>query len=248
MTSWNEIKLPGEEERLWELFHENSKLSSFYAIPDTSDDMMERLESFHPSLPVQSAFGKVLESRQDQLHELHQRVFWSPIAVDSPPASISFETFSCILKACSAVMLDSVSSGVATSPLEIYCFLRDIDGIPDGLYHFDPHKQIVQLINSGISAEQCSEAIPGTEGSKVCFFITALFQRTAIFFGERGYRIALTMSGQVVQNIILSCAMESLQAKQIISFYDRKVERMLGLDGVNHSVLQVIAVKNFNPT
>jgi SagB-type dehydrogenase family enzyme len=242
MTSWNEIKLPGEEERLWELFHENSKLSPFSAISETREDMKEMIESFHVSLPVQSVFSKELESRQDQHHELYQRVFWSPLAVDSPPASISFETLSCILKACSAVMVHSVSSGIAISPLEIYCFQRGIDGMPDGLYHFDPHKQIVQLMETGISAGDFSEAIPRTDESQVYLFITALFQRTAIFFGERGYRIALTMSGQVVQNIILSCAMQSLQARPVISFYDRKVERMLGLDGVDHSVLQVIAI------
>lgn len=242
MTTWNEIRLPEEEERLWELFHENSKLSPYYPGTNGGHDSTVNMEKMHVSLPVLSTFSKSLEDADDHMHELSRRVFFSPSANPERRGTVSFTELSRILIAGSAVWQRDFDSGISLSPLELYVFISGIDGLPQGVYHFDPQKHVVQFMDADVSAEQLSEAFPVDGGFPIYLVITALFQRTASSYGERGYRVALAESGRLMQNIILSCAMQSLPARPIINFYDRRLERILRLDGVNHSVLQVIAI------
>jgi hypothetical protein len=58
MKTWNDIRLPRHEERIWELYHENSKTSRFARSGMDPDNVLNpTYDDLHRSLPMQSTWG-----------------------------------------------------------------------------------------------------------------------------------------------------------------------------------------------
>lgn len=73
-------------------------------------------------------------------------------------------------------------------------------------------------------------------------FITALFERTVFKYGDRGYRFVLMEVGHLAQNVHLVTQGVGLAGVSIGGFFDREMDRLLRLDGLNHSTLCLIAI------
>jgi len=72
--------------------------------------------------------------------------------------------------------------------------------------------------------------------------ITAVFQRTTFKYGERGYRFALIEAGHVAQNIDLVAGALHLPAANLGGFFDRELEALLDIDGVEQSLVYAVAL------
>ncbi len=72
--------------------------------------------------------------------------------------------------------------------------------------------------------------------------VTGVFWRSRFKYGLRGYRFTLLEAGHLGQNLLLAAAALDLAALPVGGFYDRRVERLLGVDGVNESALYLFAV------
>ena len=73
-------------------------------------------------------------------------------------------------------------------------------------------------------------------------FITSLTERTAFKYGEAGYRFALVEAGHMAQNLALAATGLGLGAVTVGGFFHRAVDAILGLDGLSHSTLYVVAL------
>ena len=80
------------------------------------------------------------------------------------------------------------------------------------------------------------------ESAAAVILITAVFQRTTFKYGERGYRFALIEAGHVAQNIDLIAGALRLPAANLGGFFDREVEALLDVDGVEQSLVYAVAV------
>jgi SagB-type dehydrogenase family enzyme len=69
-----------------------------------------------------------------------------------------------------------------------------------------------------------------------------MFWRSRFKYGLRGYRFTLLEAGHLVQNVLLSCTALGLAAVPIGGFYDRPVDELLGVDGVNESVVYAVSL------
>lgn len=72
--------------------------------------------------------------------------------------------------------------------------------------------------------------------------LTGVFPRSRARYGERGYRYVLQEAGAVVQRLRRVAATAGLVAEPLWEFDDRAVDATLGVDGVDESVLNVVAV------
>lgn len=141
--------------------------------------------------------------------------------------------------------LRAVPSGGALYPLELYVAALRVDGLERGLYHFDPLRAGLEVLEQDVTAERLGalSTYPEIVGScAVLVLIAAIFGRTRFKYGLRGYRFALLEAGHVAQNVVLTATALGLAAAPLGGFYDRPTDEFLGLDGVNESTLYTIAV------
>jgi SagB-type dehydrogenase family enzyme len=139
----------------------------------------------------------------------------------------------------------TVPSGGALYPLEVYVFAWRIEGLAEGLYHFDPLRRVLETTRSGELNQEVASAMVYEEAACGCgalFVMSAMFWRTRFKYGLRGYRFALLEAGHVAQNLQLAAEALGLGSVPLGGFYDSRLDELLGLDGVNESTLYCVAV------
>jgi SagB-type dehydrogenase family enzyme len=194
--------------------------------------------------PLERSLGEVIAGRRSQ------RAFArGPIALDALAALLQAGYgVTGVLPAQGdrpAVPLRAVPSGGALYPLELYAAVLQDGGLAMGLYHVDPLSPGLEVIRSGLGAEELAalSSYPDTVSScAVLVLVAAIFGRTRFKYGLRGYRFALLEAGHVAQNLILAATALGIASVPLGAFYDRRVDAFLGLDGVNESTLYAIAL------
>ena len=142
--------------------------------------------------------------------------------------------------------LRAVPSGGALYPLEIYAVLARVEGAEPGLYHFDSLRPALEVLTLGASPlailREAAIYPEVVEGCAAALLITGMFWRSRFKYGLRGYRFTLLEAGHLAQNVLLMCAALGLAAVPLGGFYDRPVDELLGVDGVNESILYSVCL------
>jgi hypothetical protein len=73
-------------------------------------------------------------------------------------------------------------------------------------------------------------------------FISGVVTRVRLQHGERGYRYMLFETGQVLERMRSQAAALGFSLALMPDFYDDAVNELLGLDGVEESVLHMAGV------
>lgn len=118
----------------------------------------------------------------------------------------------------------SIPSAGATYPLEIY-FIND-----EGLYHYFSEEHSIEIIKKGDLRKQLSSACLNQDfisQASLCIIICAVYERTTIYYGERGLRYIYFEAGHCAQNICLQSVALGLDSVCIGTFYDKEVKKML---------------------
>jgi SagB-type dehydrogenase family enzyme len=141
--------------------------------------------------------------------------------------------------------LRHVPSAGALYPLEIFFQSNRVKSLEPGLYHYHPIRHHMRLLQPALSPTRISEALIQPDiasGASLIIFITGLFERSIFKYGDRGYRYCLIEAGHVAQNLDLVSTALGLGFMNVGGFFDRRVDEFLGLDGVTHSVLYLVAI------
>ena len=136
-------------------------------------------------------------------------------------------------------------SGGALYPLELYPILLRVDDAPAGVFHFDPLRRVLEVFRIGDVRRELDgvSTFPGLfDDASAVVFVTSVFWRTRFKYGLRGYRFALLEAGHVVQNVLLAAAALGVPALPLGGFYDARAERLLGVDGVDESVVYAVVL------
>ena len=141
--------------------------------------------------------------------------------------------------------LRTVPSAGALYPLEVFVQVRHVDQLAPGIYHYNPLRHHLRNVREGDYTDQLSRcliehAIP--ENASLLIFITALFERSTIKYGDRGYRFVLLEAGHVAQNINIVCSGFRLGSLNVGGFFDREFDAFLQLDGITHSNIYMVAI------
>ncbi len=255
--TWEEKRLaPGDESAIWELFHENSKTS-----PYDSFIAHEELRVKMGEILISQEFLEFPETRLPEVHppltgSLQECILARETAREMVPQKIDFDTLAALLQYAYGETRSNadnnfphpfrtVPSGGALYPLEIFFHTTMVEGLQPGMYHFSPSRNSIQLLSMGDETRSISENLVQPElayGASVMFFITALFDRSIFKYGDRGYRFICLEAGHCAQNINLVAQSFDLGSTNIGGYYDRKMDKLLGFDGVTQSTIYVIAV------
>lgn len=187
--------------------------------------------------------------RQDSLWELLQHRRSERRYGEAP---LSRTDLAMLLWACQGItaqsgnyFLRSAPSAGALYPVETYVAVQRSEEVSPGLFHFDPTEFVLDRLGSEPPGVQVAHAALDqrflAEASAV-FIWSAVFRRNMAKYGHRGLRYILLDAGHICENLLLAAQALGLAACPVAAFYDDELNRLLGLDGEEESVLYLAAV------
>jgi SagB-type dehydrogenase family enzyme len=148
------------------------------------------------------------------------------------------------------VGLRASPSAGALYPLDIYPLVLRVEGLEPGLYHYNVPDHALELLKtlkeSNLSESLLTHIQPGDNhwiaDASILFLITATFRRNQMKYGERGYRAILLDIGHLAQNTLLAATGLNLSSCPILGFCDDPINDLIGVDGVEESIMYVISI------
>ncbi|WP_053241874.1 SagB/ThcOx family dehydrogenase [Clostridium sp. DMHC 10] len=134
------------------------------------------------------------------------------------------------------------ASGGALYPLEFYIVIKNVEGIEQGLYHYNVRLHALEILRKGDLEDEYSEFTFNEEWQKkasVHVIITAMIDRTRFKYLERGYRFVNIDLGHAMENMYLAATSCELGCAAIGGFYDDEVNKFIGIDGFNETAMLV---------
>jgi SagB-type dehydrogenase family enzyme len=130
-------------------------------------------------------------------------------------------------------------------PLEVYLVAQQVEGLEDGLYHYDPWRHDLALLRPGALVPALAELCFGQTflaQANLLVSLTAVLGRSLWKYGERAYRYALLEAGHVGQNLLLTAEALGMPALAVGGFFDAEVNRLLDLPEGQEQTLYHVAV------
>ncbi|MEJ5293128.1 MAG: SagB/ThcOx family dehydrogenase [Candidatus Methanosuratincola sp.] len=168
------------------------------------------------------------------------------------PAPVPLAQISFMLWASTGIRERSVGyefrtapSAGALYPIETYLLANNCTGLNNGIYHYSVRRHSLETVKVGEFGEELARASLGQSmcAEAPCVFIwSAVFGRSVWKYRERGYRYVYLEGGHVAQNLALAAVSLGLGTCQIAAFFDDEVNRLVGLDGTEESVIYLTSV------
>ncbi len=140
-----------------------------------------------------------------------------------------------------------VPSGGGIYAAEIYLGIRNVEGVAPGIYHYNVINHDLELLVPGDHTQKifkiCCDQ-PYAKEAGVVVMISSVMERHKRKYGERGYRYALLDIGHLGQNIYLTCTALELAVMTTCGFFDDLGNGLLGLDGLDESLMYVAFIGN----
>jgi SagB-type dehydrogenase family enzyme len=261
MSAWDRHILEADD-AAWELYHENSKLTRYGEFPQ-DESVVEAMVQMYESLPYGNYREILLPAARTPIsvpletavlgRRSTRRFCRTPIGIADLASLLHFGYgVSSVNEGTQYVRsFRAAPSGGALYPLEIYFHAALVGDLPAGVFHYNPSRNSLRLIREGdlvSSVASCLIQPEVAEGASVLFFLTALFQRSTFKYGERAYRFTLLEAGHVAQNINLAAAGLGLGTLNLGGYFDHDVDELLGLNGLTHSTIYLVAVGGVLPS
>jgi SagB-type dehydrogenase family enzyme len=135
-----------------------------------------------------------------------------------------------------------VPSAGALYPLELYVVAAAVKGLDRGVYHFNPFRlRLARLAPYAWHLVRGALVEPAVlDQASVLVVVTAVFTRSRIKYGHRGYRFALLEAGHVVQNALLAATELGLPALPLGGFHDRLLDQIVGADSLDEAAVHAL--------
>lgn len=129
-------------------------------------------------------------------------------------------------------------------PIEVYpLILRGTDEVPSGVYHYNVREHALDtLAHRMFETEEVADLLtyPWSQKASFVLVMTALFDRTQMKYGERGYRYILLEAGHIAQNMYLNAEAFKVPCNALGGTKDKHIESLLGIDGITESVVYTL--------
>jgi len=136
-------------------------------------------------------------------------------------------------------------SAGALYPIEIYPIVFNVRGIKKGVYHYNVKEHSLEFLRDGDFRDYiylCTHYQDMIKTTGLVLLMDAVFERTKIKYGERGYRFVLLDAGHIAENAYLIATQMKLGCVTIGGFLDDEINKLINADGVNESVIYIVAL------
>lgn len=126
----------------------------------------------------------------------------------------------------------TVPSAGSRHPLETYLFIRNVEGVSPGIYHYLPSGHQLELWEDAPDyKEELTEALNGQEfaaAAPLTFVWSAVPYRTEWRYGWQSHKYILLDAGHVCENLYLACEASGCGACAIGSYNQELLDELLG--------------------
>jgi len=136
--------------------------------------------------------------------------------------------------------LRTAPSAGALYPVETYLVVHSVEGIEPGVYHYAVETHELDQLQVGDFRAVVARAALDQKiayRANVVFVWTAVFERSKWKYKQRAYRYLYLDAGHIAQNVALAAVALGLGSCQIAALYDDEANALLGVDGVDESVI-----------
>jgi SagB-type dehydrogenase family enzyme len=133
----------------------------------------------------------------------------------------------------------SPSAG-ALYPIETYLVAGEVEGLTKGLYHYSVKRHVLEELRLG---DLLQDAAMAALNQKMCLeapatlIWTAVFRRSKWKYEQRAYRYVYLDAGHIAENLALAATAAGLGTCQVGALFDDEVNALVGVDGVEESVV-----------
>ena len=136
-------------------------------------------------------------------------------------------------------------SAGALYPIETYVVAHDVRKLESGLYHYAIQEHELEQLQLGdlrrpIALAALGQGMAAT--APVVFIWTAMVERSKWKYRQRAYRYIYLDAGHIAENLALAAVGLGLGTCQIGALFDDEVNRILGLDGCEETVVYMSVV------
>lgn len=135
--------------------------------------------------------------------------------------------------------LRAAPSSGALFPSELYVLARAVDGLPAGVYHYDPEHDRLDMLGAAMAIL----GAPDTDDADAVVLLTSVFRRTGYKYRDRAYRYAVADAGHLLENMRLAGHNAGMQARLVARFDEALAAKVIGVDGVEEGVLAMMALQ-----
>lgn len=123
-------------------------------------------------------------------------------------------------------------SGGARYPLELYCAVRNVQGIEAGIYHYFVTDSALERIGGEYELNAFDQALtyPWSREAAVAILATAVWNRNTIKYADFGYKIIMLEAGHLVQNILLVSTGLGLKSCPLGGFLIDPISQILNIN------------------
>ena len=258
-TSENLLLSPGNEGKVWELFHENSKLRKHVShLPE--EEVLRRMRELDDSLQFEGYQEVKLPNQMPKITLPFEKIIQTrSSARNFTPSDITLSEISAILHYSYGVSRPQtnnfprpfriVPSAGALYPLEIFFFTAHSKDLKTGIYHYNPLEHKLRLFKEGFDVQKIAKGLIQSHlafQASMILFITAFFERSVFKYDDRGYRFAFLEAGHLAQNLNLVSTGLGWASLNIGGFYDSYIDNLLDMDGLTQSTIYMIAIGKSN--
>jgi SagB-type dehydrogenase family enzyme len=136
-------------------------------------------------------------------------------------------------------------SAGALYPIETYLVVNNVENMEKALCHYNIETHSLEKLKSGDFAEKMAHAALEQKTcieAPVVLIWTAIFERSKWKYAQRAYRYVYLDAGHIAQNLALAATGIGLVSCQIGAFFDDEVNQIVGVDGVEESVIYLSVV------
>jgi SagB-type dehydrogenase family enzyme len=136
-------------------------------------------------------------------------------------------------------------SAGALYPVETYLVVNAVAGVEPGVYHYGVESHELEQLRTGDFRSEIAKAALDqgmAAQANVVFLWTGVFGRSKWKYKQRAYRYVYLDAGHIAQNAALAAVALGLGSCQIGALYDEEVNALLGVDGVEESVIYMTTI------
>jgi len=136
-------------------------------------------------------------------------------------------------------------SAGALYPIETYVIVNDVIDLEEGVYHYSIKAHQLEQLKPGQFRQEIAAAALGQgmcATAAVVFVWPGVFERCKWKYGQRAYRYIYLDAGHIAENLALASVSLNLGSCEVGALYDNQVNAILGIDGIEESVLCMAAV------
>lgn len=144
------------------------------------------------------------------------------------------------------IPLKTAPSGGARHSLEAYVMVLDVQGLRPGWYHYRPDVHRLDRLARRVTRADVARYLPAQPGfrraSALCLMTSVIPRVEWRYPSSRAYRVVLIEAGHFCQTFCLVATALGLAPFSTAALADTRVERAIGVDGVNETALYIAGV------